>query len=423
MTIVQRLDHQSCGCGSPVAAQNLITIDDALLCIAKETKPITTVQRVPLAAALGRVLSQPVQSLGMTPSFHNAAMDGYAVNSGDLNGSGPWTLKVQECIAAGHKADIRLLPGSAAQIFTGAPMPEGADAVVMQENTDRTETTIKIRNKVGAGTHMRRAGEDMMPGTPVLDAGQRLTARDIAAAAAAGHEELEVRARLRVALIVTGDEVRKNGDTRKDAEIWDVNTPMLRAAISGPDVELCHLCTVKDTREVLATQLDSLSKEVDLIITTGGISVGDEDHVKPALTQLGGWIGFTGVAMKPGKPVSFGRLNSATWLGLPGNPLSAFVTWQVFGRSICKALSGNRSGSAPRRHVVLSHDLHHKPGRCELRLAKIVGFDQMGREVAEFAAATQSGRVAQLPMSDGLLFIPSDVSILPEGALAELQPF
>jgi molybdopterin molybdotransferase len=178
-----------------------------------------------------------------------------------------------------------------------------------------------------------------------------------------------------------------------------------------------------DTPLALREQLSRIADGVDLIVTTGGISVGEEDHVKPSLAALGGDLHFSGVAIKPGKPVSFGSLGRALWLGLPGNPVSACVTWQVFGTAILRALTGQVHRLPRRRHVTLAAPIRRKPGRCELRPAWLSGIDAQGRELAHCRDATHSARVAGLPQADGLLVLPADSDHLPKGALVEFQPF
>ena len=160
-----------------------------------------------------------------------------------------------------------------------------------------------------------------------------------------------------------------------------------------------------------------------LLITTGGISVGEEDHVKPALTAMGAEIIFSGVAIKPGKPISFGQVRGAKWLGLPGNPLSAFITWHLFGEALIKRMTGEIGHGVARRHVVISQDILRKPGRCEFRPAYFTGFDPHGREVVGIEPETHSSRVAGLSMASGLIYLPADAEILPAGALVEFQPF
>jgi len=423
MTVIPKIKGNSCGCDDLANQHSLISIDEALSRIERETRALSEVELVPLAQASGRVLAVSVRSLGMVPPFDNAAMDGYAINTADLIGEGPWTLPVAGRVAAGQTRMEMQQPKSAIQIFTGAPLPKRANAVVMQEQVVRTGNRVLVSGRIKPGNHIRRTGEDMVTGKIIIPSGRSLSPRDIAACAAAGHESVRVTRRLRIALLITGDEVVQPGQAMGPAGIWDVNTPMLSAAIASPEVELSSILLAGDTRPELRAQLNQLADQVDLIVTTGGISVGEEDHVKPALSELGATIAFSGVALKPGKPVSFGRVRQAHWLGLPGNPLSAFVTWQIFGTILRHALTGQTQSPVRRRHVILQRALHHKPGRCELRLGRLSGFDGSGSEVVDFPDTTNSGRVAQLSQMDGLLFIPADTEVLPRGALVEFHPF
>jgi molybdopterin molybdotransferase len=282
---------------------------------------------------------------------------------------------------------------------------------------------IHMRRRPVPGQNIRRAGSDIRAGQIVLDKGRRLGPREIAACAAAGAGVVRVHPRLRVALLVTGDEVRRAGGARSAAQIWDVNTPMLAAALGGASVDLVAAEHGADTPIGLAGQLGALAAQADLVITTGGVSAGEEDHVKPAFAALGGVLVFSGVAIKPGKPVSFGRIGATCWLGLPGNPLSAFVTWQVFGTALVRGLSGATLRAPGRRHVVTGTEIRRKPGRCELRPATLDGFDGLGREVARFEDATHSGRVATLPQADGLILLPAGTRICPRARWSSSSPF
>lgn len=423
MTAIQMIEGSSCGCDKLAHRGSLISIDEALARIARLTTAVSETELIPLAQAAGRVLAASVRPVGMVPPFDNSAMDGYAIHTSDLSGDGPWDLPVEGRVAAGHAPAGKLPDNSAIQVFTGAPIPEGANAVVMQEQVLRTGNRIRLSGAVKPGDHIRRAGEDMVMGKIIVPAGRSLSPRDIAACAAAGQESVCVTRRVRVALLITGDEVVQQGRARGPAEIWDVNTPMVSAAIAAPQTELCSVQFAGDTPIDLRRQLRDLAQNVDLIVTTGGVSVGEEDHVKPALSDLSASIAFSGVALKPGKPVSFGRVGQAHWLGLPGNPLSAFVTWEIFGTAVCNSLAGKSQGQVRRRHVVLERTLHHNPGRCELRLGRITGFAGSGLEVVDFADATHSGRVSQIGQMDGMLFIPADARVLPGGAMVEFHPF
>jgi molybdopterin molybdotransferase len=297
----------------------------------------------------------------MAPAFDNAAMDGYAIATSALTGAGPWVLPVVARVPAGQAVTTPVAGAVAARIFTGAPVPGGADAVVMQEEVERNGDVVHLSCRPKPGLNIRRAGSDMASGATVLDKGQRLGPREIAACAAAGAGILRVRRRLRVALLVTGDEVRRAGGAREAAQIWDVNTPMLTASLAAADVDIVASDHGADNLAGLVRQLGDMAAQADLVITTGGISVGEEDHVKPAVMALGGETLFSGVAIKPGKPVSVGRIGKAHWLGLPGNPVSAFVTWQVFGLALIRALNaGALRGAA--LDVFVNEPVHAEDG-------------------------------------------------------------
>ena len=423
ISILQGTVGQGCGCDQPPHQSALIGIDTALERLAHHVQALSETEEVPLARAGGRVLAEAVHALTPVPPFDNSAMDGFAIDTNALRGNGPLHLKVTDRIPAGQVGSTAGSGLSASQIFTGAPIPRGANAVVMQEHVRRLNDVIILDAKVAAGAHIRKAGEDMALGAEVVSKGRRLTPGSIAACAAAGHRSVQVTRRIRVALLVTGDEVRGAEHSQQSARIMDVNSPMLAAALTHPLIHLSAVQTIGDSPAALQATLAKLAETSDLIVTTGGISVGEEDHVKPALAALGAEVVFSGVAIKPGKPVSLGKLGCSHWLGLPGNPLSAFLTWQLFGTALCRHLSGDSGPGPRRRHVVLDHPLHHKPGRCELRLAQLVGFDATGREVVSFEDATHSARVSRLPDMDGVLLIPSDVDHLPKGALVEFQQF
>lgn len=421
MTIHPVSHAPACGCDTRGRAA--LSIDAALTRIAVHARPLEGSEPLPLTRATGRILAQPVLASAMVPPFDNAAMDGYALHAAALTGTGPWHLQVIDRVPAGRQAVGDLSAHTAARIFTGAPIPAGADAVVMQEDVVREGDRLTLRQRPAPGLNIRKAGSDMAAGSTVLEAGRRLGAREIAVCAAAGAGLVNVAPRLRVALLVTGDELRDPSGSRARAQIWDVNGPMLAALLKSPAVDLVSQAHAADNRAEVAGQLAGCAAEADLVITTGGLSVGEEDHVKPALTGLGAEILFSGVAIKPGKPVSFGRLGRTFWLGLPGNPLSAFVTWQVFGTTLVRRLTGRSDPPRMRRHVILSEPIRRTPGRCELRPAILDGFDAQGREVVRFEAATHSARVRTLPATDGLMFLPAEADYLPAGALVEFQPF
>ncbi len=427
MTLQETIIAGSCGCDASELASGLISYNEALHAIMTLAAPELEIKDLTLSQARGRVLANACVASHPLPSFDRSAMDGYAVSTKALQGQGPWTLQVADRVTAGSSASQDIREQTAAQIFTGAPVPDGADAVIMQEKVNRSGDHILINQAPRNGENIRRAGEECAAGTEVLAVGTRLGPREIAACAAIGKTTLSVNRQLKVALLVTGNEVLDTsfpaGQTPPHAMIHDVNAPLLQAEMARPDIELHVVQHVPDQRGTLQELLGQLAQKVDLIVTTGGLSVGEEDHVRPAWQNLGGQITFSGVAIKPGKPVSLGKHATCHWLGLPGNPLAAFLTWQLFGKPLVHRLTQARGHAVSRRQLVLSQPVTHKPGRCEFRPATIVRCDGLGREMVEADTATHSGQVTGLPHRDGVILISGDIDQLPAGALVDFFPF
>ena len=419
MSAIARLDTPGCGCD---AAQGLASIDQALKRLRALPRRTVRFDEVSLADARGRVLARPVTARSNVPPFASSAMDGYALCTRDLFGEGPWELPVTARIAAGDTGTEPLEPGSAARIFTGGALPAGADAVIMQEAVTTGPGSIAFGTLPQPGQHLRQIGDDMGAGDVILPTGRRIGARDIAAAAAAGRASLTVQPVLRVALLMTGTEIVTQDQDLLPGQIWDVNGPMMTTQLQRPDCRIVAAARAADDPDALYEQMQELIARADLLITSGGISVGETDLVKPTLLALGGTIDLSGVAIKPGKPISFGRLGGAVWLGLPGNPVSAYVTWQVFGAAMLDHLTG-RIAPPARRHVVLSESLHHHPGRCELRPVILAGHDATGRETVRFDTRTHSARVGALCQADGVMLIPAEADHLQAGDLIEFLPF
>lgn len=418
MTVLDRIE--ACGCD---AASGLIGIDEALARIHAAARPVEGAERVALAAAAGRRLAAPVRALAAMPRFDNAAMDGWALRADALDGPGPWRLPIAMEIAAGAAGVASLPDGAAARIYTGAPLPSGADAVIMQERTVIEEGRVTLLARPRPGENVRRRGEDMAEGATLLEPGLRVDAAAIAAAAAGGHGELAVRRAPRVALVMTGDELQPPGAAPAPGGIWDVNAPMLRAAMLDAGAGVIDVLHVADRPEAMRAALAAAAGSADLIVTSGGVSVGDRDCVRPAVAALGGETAFAGVSIKPGKPVAFGRLGAALWLGLPGNPLAAFACWTLFGRAALDRLSGGPGRGPRRRNAILAGPIRRRPGRCELRPARLLGIDALGREIVDCAAPVASARVTGLPGAVGFAMLPADAGALPAGAMVELAPF
>ncbi len=418
MTVFEKIESAACGCDGGQGPGGLVPVRDAVAAAVAQVTRIAETEEVPLHAAQGRILAAPVLAGADMPRFDNAAMDGYALRLGDLPADG--ILPVRGCSAAGD-APAALPSGAMMRIYTGAPVPEGADTVVMQESVERRGDRAQVTRAVHAGDHIRKAGRDHRGGEAVLAPGTRLEAKHIAICAGAGAGRVTVRRRLRAALLLTGDEIAPAGQTLRDGAIWDVNTPMLSALCQAQGADLIAVRRVPDRRAALAAALQALAGEVDLIVTSGGVSVGDRDHVKPVLDALGAHVAVSGVAIKPGKPVTVSRLGETMILSLPGNPVSAFVTWHVLGRPLVDRLSGARTQPL-RRHVRTADALRHKPGRCEYRPATITGYDGQGIETVACAPHANSASLGPLAAADGLILIPAETEEVAAGDMLEFLP-
>jgi len=300
MIMVHRRLGAGCGCDAPDPRTGLIGIEEALTRLVAQIEPVPGTERLGLSDVVGRVLAEPVRALSDMPRFDHSAMDGYAIRRAGLSGNGPWRLPVVLRCAAGHGTLPDLPEGAAAHVFTGAPIPFGADCVVPQEAVRRHADRIEIPLRPPTGANIRTRGEEWSAGNPILPRGTRVTARSVAAAAAAGHAAMIVRRRLRITLLVSGAEIVAPGaPDPRDGTIWDVNTPMLRAALARPDVRIVAMDRIPDDAEGTRVALAEAARVSDLIVTTGGVSVGEEDHLRAAFAEIGGVEIFSGVAMKP----------------------------------------------------------------------------------------------------------------------------
>lgn len=418
MTVFERIESAACGCDGGQRRGRLVPVRDAVAAAVSVVAPVVETENLLLHQAPGRVLAEPVVARADMPRFDNAAMDGYALRHADLPASG--VLPVRGVSAAGD-APAALPAGAMMRIYTGAPLPMGADTVVMQEAVERIGDNARVTGAVRVGSHIRRAGEDQRCGDQILAPGLRLEARHLATCAGAGAGQVAVRRRPRLALLLTGDELVPAGTPLRGGAIWDVNSPMLAALCAAAGAAVVAVRQVADRRADLAEALAALAGEVDMIVTSGGVSVGDRDHMKPALRDLGAQVAVSGVAIKPGKPVTVSRLAGTPVLSLPGNPVSAFVTWHVFGRPMLDRLSG-AVGPPLRRHVRAAAPLGHRPGRCEYRPARITGYDGQGIEVVACADHVSSANLGPLAQADGLVLIPSETEEVAAGDMLEFLP-
>jgi molybdopterin molybdotransferase len=315
----------------------LLDADTARAQLIAAAKPLGETEPVKLNALLGRTLAQDIFSPLDVPGYDNSAMDGYAVRSLDTQ-LGDAELPVTQRIPAGHPGST-LAPGEAARIFTGAPLPEGADAVVMQEACQRQDDKIRITRPVQARENVRPRANDLAQGDWVLRQGDKLTAPAIGLLAALGIDQANVYRRLRVALLNTGDEIIEPGAPLQTGQIYNANRYSLTATLQQTGCEIVDLGQIADTFDATRHALDEGARQADLILTSGGVSVGEEDHVRDAVQALGE-LHLWRVRMKPGKPLAYGVVRQTPLIGLPGNPVSAFVTFCLFAMPFVRAMQG-----------------------------------------------------------------------------------
>lgn len=401
--------------------ERLLRVEDALSLIAGRAPAVAEAETVPPARADGRVLAEPVRAGLSLPPFDNSAVDGFAVRHADLLAGEPSILPVAARIAAGDEAPA-VPPGTAARVFTGAPLPPGLDTVFMQEDaTLVAPDRVRLPAGIAAGANRRLAGEDVAAGDLALEAGRRLRPADLALLGALGLPEVAVRRRLRVALMSTGDELARPGAALRPGRVYDANRPMLAGLLDRAGCEVADLGTVADRPEAVRDVLRSASDGHDLILSSGGVSVGGEDHVRAALEEAGS-LAFWRVAIKPGQPVAFGTVGNAAFMGLPGNPAAAFVTFAVLGRALVAALSGEAYAAPLPIPAEADFACEKKAGRREYlrgRLAAGPG----GRLRAGRHPRSGSGSVASLSGSDGLIVLPDEVTRVVPGDPVGFLPY
>ncbi len=323
-------------------SQGLLSVEEALQRLLAGARAVEQVETVPTVAATGRVLAAPQTSILDVPPLDNTSMDGYAVRAADCR-SGSARLRVAQRIPAGAVGEP-LLPGTAARIFTGAPIPPGADAVVPQEQCDTAGDDVIVKHAPAPGDWIRRAGEDIRAGAVILEAGTRLRAQEVGLAASVGLAHLPVYRRVRAALFSTGNELVMPGEPLPPGAIYNSNRFTLTGLLQMIGCEVVDLGIVPDSLQATRRALREAAAATDLIVTSGGVSVGEEDHVKPAVTAEGR-LDLWRLAIKPGRPLAYGAIrrpdgSEASFLGLPGNPVSSFVTFVLFVRPFVLRLQG-----------------------------------------------------------------------------------
>jgi len=399
----------------------LLSAAEALEILSTRIDAQTPVERVALDRALGRALARDVTANSASPPHDNAAVDGYALAAADLDPAAPTSLRVAGRATAGHPLQGAVAPGTAARIFTGAVMPEGADCVVMQEDVRVEADRIIVPPGLGEGANRRRAGEDFAAGEVILRQGDRLRAQDLALAAAAGHADLAVHGPVRVALFSTGDEIREPGEALAPGTIYDANRHLLAGLLAGLGCRVSDLGILPDREPAVRDALARAARDHDLLLTSGGVSTGEEDHVRTAVEALGS-LHFWRLSIKPGRPLALGQVGGAAFMGLPGNPVAVMVCFVRFTRPIVLKLGGVRA-LEPRLYRVAAAFGHAKrEGRREWLRARLAP-DADGNLVAEKFGRQGSGIISSLVWSEGLVELPEELTRLEPGQMVEFLPF
>jgi molybdopterin molybdotransferase len=399
----------------------LLPIADAERMIAERVAPVVEVETVPLNAARGRVVASDVVAPISLPPFDNSAVDGYAVRHADLEPGNETRLAIGERVTAGRAAARALAPGEATRIFTGAPMPEGADTVFMQEDVRAEGDTVIVPAGLKAGANRRLAGEDVRKGQVVLPAGRRLAAQDVALAAAVGLTKLDVRRRVRVALFSTGDEIVEPGSPLPAAGLYDANRALLLALLTRLGAEVSDLGILRDDRAKLAARLADAARGHDLVLTSGGVSTGEADYVRDAI-EASGKLVFWRVAIKPGRPVAMGVMRGTAFVGLPGNPVAVFVTFARVVRPLLLRLAGATPEPLIALPVASGFAYRKKKGRREyVRVSLTRRAD--GSYEARKHPQDGAGVISSLTATDGLAELDDDVIEIAPGQTIGFLPY
>lgn len=383
--------------------------------------PLQELESCPLRDSLNRVLAEDINSSINVPSGTNSAMDGYAVNGKDLPEQEQTVLRLIGTSLAGAPFKGKVEPGQCVRIMTGAIMPENTDTVVIQEHVEKTSDGIRIDNSTKAGANVRQAGEDIAIGDKVLEKGIRLTPADLGLIASLGISDVNVFRKLRVAFFSTGDELRSIGESLEDGAIYDSNRYTLYGMLERLDVEIMDMGVVRDTPEDIEQAFLNATANADIVITSGGVSVGDADYIKSVLDKIG-QVHFWKVAMKPGRPLTFGKINDAFFFGLPGNPVSVMVTFYQFVQPALKYMSNEQEQTPVSFSVPCMSQLKKRPGRVEYQRG-VLTKDNEGRVVVHKTGAQGSGILTSMSRANCFIVLPLESGGIKPGDMVEVQPF
>ncbi|MEM9683704.1 MAG: gephyrin-like molybdotransferase Glp [Pseudomonadota bacterium] len=403
----------------------LMKTADALTLLAQRIVPVVETETLALDRAISRILAEDIVAPVSVPQHDNSAVDGYAVFFDDLNPDKEITLPVTGRAAAGHPLMRPARRGEAIRIFTGAPMPEGPDTVMMQEDCSEEGGKVTISPGIKKGSNRRLAGEDIVAGNTILRSGIRLRPQEVGLAASVGRTDVTVYRRLRAAVFSTGDEVCEPGGLLPKGMIYDSNRYTIRAALQQLGCDVTDLGILPDAAADITGALSKATAEHDVLVTSGGMSVGEEDHVRSAIEALGS-LHFWMLAIKPGRPVALGQIEAGgrtlPIIGLPGNPVAVMVTFLVVARPLLLRLAGATDIAPTHYRVRAGFDYRKKKDRREFVRARLeTGDDGILR--AEKHGGSGAGVLSSLVGAHGLVELPEDVTHLEKGSMVDFLPF
>ena len=410
---------EHCTTGKPGPS---LSVDAARLRALAAVSPLREVETLGLEAALGRVAATGAAALVNLPPFDNAAMDGYALRTNDLYGAGPWTLEVAGRVAAGDPADKPLRPGTATRILTGAPIPDGTDTVVIQELAKLSGALIHLNTAPFPGTNIRRKGEDVLAGSSPVAAGLSLTAPRLAVLAGCGIPELSVYRRLRVAMFSTGNELQEPGQPLGPGQIYNSNRVMLRGLLTCPWIALTDLGILRDDPGAIRSTIRDAAACQDVVISTGGVSAGEEDHILDALRREDATLDVLKVAIRPGKPLTVGRVGGALFIGLPGNPYATAITFTQIALPALRRAAGLTETPDTAIPCVADFDYARTPGRREYVPVTWNSRDAMGRPILRRLGQGASASLSPLAMARGIAALPADLPHVHRGTPLMVDP-
>lgn len=403
------------------ASDSSISAEDALRVIADKARPVTGIEAAPLRNALGRILARPVASPINVPAYRNSAMDGYALYGKDIPADGSCRLRVVGSAFAGQPYRGDLGRGECIRIMTGAKVPETADTVIMQEWVERDGDVAIIDGRTRPGANVRQAGEDIQAGAVILQAGDEIGPAQLGLLASLGIPEVTVYRRLRVAFFSSGDEIRSIGQPLEEGQIYDSNRYTLFGMLSELGTEVIDMGVIPDEAAAIRQAMALAAEEADLVLTSGGISVGEADFIAEAIHHMGK-VHFAKVAIKPGRPLTFAQLGNACFFGLPGNPVAVMITFLQFARPAIRRMQGRRDRLIPSLRVKAGSPLRKLPGRTEFQRG-ILSLDDRGELVVHSSGRQGSGVLSSMSDGNCLIRLSDETVDVRPGDLVEVQPF